>query len=69
MICASLSGTLKIFLDSCLFVFFLQHLESISLAESKLKHDIIPLLDALGTNETLKELDIRYKFQLDSPII
>ncbi|XP_078365428.1 uncharacterized protein LOC144649735 isoform X2 [Oculina patagonica] len=34
------------------------HLESISLAESKLKHDIIPLLDALGTNETLKELDI-----------
>lgn len=34
------------------------HLESISLAESKLKHDIIPLLDALGTNETLTELDI-----------
>lgn len=34
------------------------HLESISLADSKLKHDIIPLLDALGTNETLKELDI-----------
>ena len=30
-----------------------------SLAESKLKDDIIPLLDALGTNESLKELDIR----------
>ncbi|XP_015751674.1 PREDICTED: leucine-rich repeat-containing protein 16A-like [Acropora digitifera] len=34
------------------------HLESISLAESKLKEDIIPLLDAMGTNESVKELDI-----------
>lgn len=34
------------------------HLESISLAESKLKEDIVPLLDALGTNESVKELDI-----------
>ncbi|XP_031561973.1 F-actin-uncapping protein LRRC16A-like isoform X3 [Actinia tenebrosa] len=34
------------------------HIHYLSLADSKLKQDLIPLLDALGTNETLTTLDI-----------
>ncbi|KAK3746399.1 hypothetical protein QZH41_018212, partial [Actinostola sp. cb2023] len=34
------------------------HIQSLSLADSKLKQDVIPLLDCLGTNESLIKLDI-----------
>ncbi|XP_048577148.1 F-actin-uncapping protein LRRC16A isoform X2 [Nematostella vectensis] len=34
------------------------HINTLSIADSRLKQDVTPLLDALGTNETLVELDI-----------
>ena len=43
-----------------LFFPFLQMLESLSLADSKLKHDTACIINALGSNNSLTFIDLRY---------
>ena len=43
-----------------LFIFFLQVLESLSLADSKLKQDTACIINALGSNNSLTLIDLRY---------
>ena len=48
-------------LEGCLLFFelYFQCLESLSLADSKLKGETAYIINALGSNETLLEIDIR----------
>ena len=42
-----------------LFFIILQNIESLSLADSKLKYNVESVINAVGSNGSLTELDIR----------